>query len=192
MRPSLIVASFLLAGCASAGDGEGPTQVGWTRYSDEAPPPPEPLQGALSVPTPSVRPYPEREFTAEEKSFFDSAWSAFKLDAEEWPDLKTRWRALGPEAEGLLAWNLYRGMVAARAANAPRLEERARRDLVLMGEAAVPALVGGLSVRAVRREDGQEIRVGLEVLHEAAQALSVIGTPAVPGLMDIAGSGEKV
>ncbi len=182
---------ILLTACASTGDG-GEVRTGWARYAEEAPPPPGPLQGALSVPTPSVRPYPEREFTAEEKAFFDSAWSAFKVDAPEWPDLKERWRAVGPEAEGLLAWNLYRGMVAARAGGALRLSERARKELVLMGEAAVPALVAGLSVRAVRREDGEEIRVGQEVLHEAAGALSVIGAASVPGLMDIAGSGEKV
>lgn len=180
-----------LAGCASGPGGEEPPRSGWGGIRDESPPPPAPLKGSLSVPTPSVRPYPEREFTAEEREWFDRAWGAFKEGAAGWPEARDRWRSMGPEAEGLLAWNLYRAMVASRAGGALHLVEDARRDLVLMGEGAVPALVAGLSVRAVRREDGSEVRVGQEVLHDAAETLSLIGEPAVPGLLDIAGSGEK-
>jgi len=59
-----------------------------------------------------------------------------------------------------------------------------------VGEGAVPVLVGGLAIRAVKTDAGEEIRVGQEVLHDAAEALSLIGTPSVPGLMDIARAGE--
>ena len=89
-----------------------------------------------------------------------------------------------------MAGSLFRALVAARAQAAPHLAERAKNELALLGESAVPALVSGLSVRAVKREDGTVVPVGQTVLHDAAETLSVIGEPAVPGLLDIAGSGE--
>jgi hypothetical protein len=185
----LLLAAACAPGCASS-DGEA-RGTGWGGIREERPEPPPPLKGALSVPTPSVAPYPVREFTAEERALFDRAWSAFKAADPRWPALKGEWIAAGPEATGVLAENLYRAMVAARARGALHLAEQARKELVLMGDGAVPVLVGGLAVRAVRTPEGEEIRLGQEVLHEAASALSLVGAPAVPGLLDIAGSGER-
>jgi hypothetical protein len=188
MRPlPVLLAAALSSACASQ---EEPDRVGWGRYAEEAPSKPPPLVGAASVPTPSVQPYPGREYTTEEQAFFAEAWSAFKRGDATWPEFKERWMEMGPEASGLLAENLYRAMVASRARGALHLVEEARKDLVLMGDSAVPVLVGGLAVRAVRDSKGEEIRVGQEVLHDAADALSILGPPAVPGLLDIARSGE--
>lgn len=198
-RASLLLPALLplllpaLAACASDPDprgGDAPAAGGWDRFaSAEAPPPPE-FSGALSVPTPSVAASPVREFTAEEKAFFDEAWRCFKEDSPRWLLARERWQAMDAAARGLLASTLHRAMVSARAQSAVHLVSRARSEIALLGEDAVPALVGGLSVRAVRREDGTVAPVGQAVLHDAAEALSVIGPPAVPGLLDIAGSGE--
>ncbi len=189
MRPlAAVLALGIASGCAS---GEAaPVRTGWGRISEEKPPPAAPLTGALSVPTPSVQPYPTREFTQEERAFFERAWTAFKQGEDDWPELEEKWRMMGPEAVGVLAENLYRAMVAARISGALRLVEEARKDLVLLGADAVPVLVGGLSIRAVHDDQGREMRVGQEVLHLVAEILSVIGAPSVPGLLDIAASGE--
>lgn len=164
--------------------------AGWGGIVEEAPEPPAPLQGKLSVPTPSVAPYPLREFTQEEQAFFDNAWTAFKQGDPAWGELRQRWWDMGPEATGLLAENVYRALVASRVQGALGLVEEAKKELVFMGEGAVPVLVGALAVRAVRTADGREVTVGQEVLHDAAEAVSVIGAPAVPGLLDIVRSGE--
>jgi hypothetical protein len=181
------VLALAAAGCASG--GEEP-RSGWGGVVEERPPPPAPLTGAISVPTPSVRPYATREFTAEERAFFDRAWTSFKRGDASWPEMEVQWVSMGPEATGVLAENLYRAMVAARVSGALHLAEEARKDLVFLGEGAVPVLVGGLSVRAVRDDQGNELRVGQEVLHMASEALGLIGAPSVPGLMDIAASRE--
>jgi len=148
------------------------------------------VTGALSVATPSVSGYPDREFSGEERAFFDAAWRVFKEDSPRWLEAREQWRAMDGAARGLLAMNLYRALTTARMQSAPHLVARAKNDLVLLGEDAVPALVGGLSVRAVTREDGTVVPVGQALLHDAAEALSLVGAPAVPGLLDIAGSGE--
>jgi len=184
---SLVLALLAAAGCAS-GDAPLPGRFG---VIEEAPPPPEPLRGAFSVPTPSVEAPPTREFSEEERRWFDAAWAAFRAGSPGWPGARAEWVAMGPEAAGLLAENLYRAMVASRARGAIHLVERARNELVLLGEPAVPILVGAAATRAVRTPDGEEIRVGQEILHDVAEALSLIGPPSVPGLMDVARSGEK-
>ena len=176
-------------GCASG--GEPAVRSGWGGVVEEQPTPVAPLTGAFSVPTPSVRPYPQREFTREEQAFFEHAWTSFKHGDPSWPEMEERWVAMGPEAAGVLAENLYRAMVAARVSGALHLVDEVRKDLKFLGEASVPVLVGGLSVRAVRDEKGREMRVGQEVLHLAADILAYIGPPSVPGLMDIASSGEQ-
>ncbi len=195
-RPAAPLALLLLAGCAagSGGGGPGPALPSspWGAIAEEPPSPPEPLQGPLSVPTPSVRQAPQREFTAEERSRMDAAWALFRAQDPAWPEACEAWRGLGPEATAVLAENLYRAMVAARARSAPHLVSAARKELALLGEPAVPILTAGLATRAVRTPEGDELRMGMEVLHDAAEALSVIGAPAVPGLMDIARSGVKV
>jgi hypothetical protein len=187
---ALLLAAGASGACASGGDG-GSGGAPYGGVVEERPPPPEPLKGRLSVPTPSVVAPPSREFSEEERRILDPAWAAFRSRDAGWPRWRERWHALGAEARGLLADNLYRAMVAARARGALHLVEEARKELVLLGADAVPVLVGGLAVRAVRTPDGDELRVGQEILRDAAEALSIIGAPAVPGLRDIATSGER-
>jgi hypothetical protein len=189
--PALVLSLSLAAwaaGCSSL-EGEEP-RASWGGIVEERPDPTPPLTGALSTPTPSVGPYPVREYTAAEKAFLDEAWTSFKRGAPTWPENKARWMEMGPEARGLLAENLYRALVASRVKGALHLVDEAKKDLVLMGEAAVPVLVGGLAVRAVRTDRGEEIRVGQEVLHDAAETLALLGPPSVPGLLDVVRGGE--
>jgi len=188
MRFPLAAAAVLLAGCSSG--PEHRTPASWGGIVEETPEPPPPMTGLLSVPTPSVAPYPEREFTGEEKAFFERAWTAFKQGDREWPEMRVQWLGMGPEAVGLLAENMYRALVASRARGALHLVEAAKNELRAMGEGAVPVLVGALAVRAVRTAGGGEVAVGQEVLHDAAEVASFAGPPAVPGLLDVAGCGE--
>jgi hypothetical protein len=189
---AVLVALAAAAGCASTPEQERDRPTGWGGIVEEKPPPPPPLTGRLSVPTPSVRPYPVKEWGAEEQAFFETAWAAFRRGDRGWPELRERWRSLGPEATGLLAENLYRAMVASRVRGALHLVAVAKKELEYLGGDSVPVLVGGLSVRAVKNAEGEEVVVGQEVLHDAAEALSIVGAPAVPGLLDVATSGEPV
>lgn len=188
---SLAVALLAATSSACAIGEEAPSRASWGGIVEEAPEPTKPLEGPLSIPTPSVPPAPTREFSADEKAFFDLAWKAFRRGDPSWPVMKAEWMDRGPEAKGLLAENLYRALVASRVKGALHLVDEAKKDLVLMGKDAVPILVGGLAVRAVKRADGAELRVGQEVLHDAAEALSLIGAPSVPGLLDVARGGEQ-
>jgi hypothetical protein len=188
MRSLLVLAAILSAGCASGPEPRTPGS--WGGIVEETPEPPPPMTGLLSVPTPSIKPYPTREFTAEEKEFLDVAWSAFKQGDRAWPEMQARWVAMGPEAVGVLAENLYRALVASRARGALHLVDVAKKELEYLGEGAVPVLIGAMAVRGVRMAEGGEVAVGQEVIHDAAEAASVIGGPAVPGLLDIAGCGE--
>jgi len=135
---------------------------------------------------------PLRDFTEEERRFFDAAWALFRRRAPEWPEAREQWISGGPEAQSLLAENLYRAMAASRAANAPELLEVSRKELIVLGAPAVPVLVGVLATRAIRTSEGDEIRTGQELRSDAAETLALIGAPAVPGLMDVAGCGEWV
>jgi hypothetical protein len=185
-----------LAGCSSPGDAPLPGETArtdtWSNFVEEPPAPPEPLVGPRSVPTPSIARVPNREFTPAERNLMDGAWAAFKAGDPAWEEGRVAWHALGVEARGVLAENLYRAMVAARAGGAIHLVQVARKELVLLGEESVSVLIPALATRAVVSPDGQEIRVGQEVLRDTAEALSVIGAASVPGLLDIAGSGVNV
>jgi hypothetical protein len=190
---SLSLVALLALGCASDPyASESGTPSGYGGMVEEALPPPPPLKGKLTVPTPSVIPTPVREFNKDEQAWLDAAWNIFKKQDPRWPEVRQEWVAMGIEAQSVLADNLYRAMVAARAASALHLVDTARKDLVLLGEPAVPTVVYGLATRAFRGENGEEVRVGQSILHDAAETLSLIGAPAVPGLLDIARSGEKV
>jgi hypothetical protein len=184
-----VASLLLLPGCASG--PEPAANAGWGGIVEERIEPPAPLTGQLAVPTPSVRPYPVREFSPEELAFLDRAWTAFKRRDPAWDaELRSRWIEMGPEAAGVLAENLYRAMVASRVGGALHLVEITKKELGYLGGLAVPVVVGGLSVRATRNAGGEEVRVGQEILHDAAEVASLIGEPCVPGLLDIAGCGE--
>jgi len=189
MRFPLLAASALLLAACSTTPEEKPTS-GWGGIVEEQIEPPPPLAGKLNVPTPSVTPYPVREFSPEEQAFLDRAWAAFRKGDPAWEDLRVQWYDLGPEAAGVLAENLYRAMVVSRAKGALHLVEKAKKELMGLRDTAVPVVIGGLSVRATKTPEGEEVRVGQEILHDAAEVASFIGEGAVPGLLDIAGCGE--
>jgi hypothetical protein len=188
MRFHSLALAVLLSACAST--PEDSRNSGWGGIVEEQIEPPAPLAGKLTVPTPSVPPYPVREFTPEEQAFLDRAWAAFRREDPEWAELRIRWFDMGPEAAGVLAENLYRAMVMSRAKGALRLVEVSKKELMALRDAAVPVVIGGLSVRATRTPEGEEVRVGQEILHDAAEVASFIGAGAVPGLLDIAACGE--
>jgi len=179
---------LLLAACAATPEPE--PNAGWGGIVEDQVEPMPPLAGKLAVPTPSVVPYPVRDFTPEELAFIDRAWAAFRKGDPAWAELRVQWFDMGPEAAGVLAENLYRAMVLSRARGALQVVEISKKELMALRDAAVPVVIGGLSVRATKTAEGEEVRVGQEILHDAAEVASFIGQGAVPGLLDIAGCGE--
>ncbi len=136
MKGIFVVASLtailLLAGGCEGTAGSGST-------GESTPPAP-----AATTSTGLTGPGIADEYGPDAKRKMDVAWQAFKDDAPEWPYLRQEWISIGRRATSTLVENLYGAMLISAAGNFTEGYDRARGELILLGELAVPTLAAVL------------------------------------------------
>ena len=121
------------------------------------------------------------EFGPDARALMNEAWRAFKQDSPEWPGLRTEWVALGDRATSTLVENLYRGMVLARLRNYPEGYAKGRRELILLGDLALPTLAGVMeNAGYTNPETNQREQLSSGLLIDTAEVMALTGAPSVP------------
>ena len=187
-RCAIAVVLFLvgcLVGCGSTGEsGAGRTGTGSNGGASSS------VRGSSSRSgSGTARAGTGKEFTAAQKARMDVAWTAWKNNSPGWPALRDDWIAMGPKAVATLTENLYGAMVISRLRHAPEWYENARKELMLLGELAVPTLAGTLANPTwLDPKTGNREPLPVENATETLEILVVIGKPAIPALSGLATS----
>lgn len=155
-----------LGGCESTGDGG----TGGTPRSGPAP---------AKATTARAR-YETRkmgtgaEFSAGEKAKMGAAWQAYLDHSPAWPELREGWIGIGPAATDILVDNLLRALFVAMLTNRPEEVDRARYELIRLGDRAVPTVTGILLEPSYRDPDtGEERRLSTDLASELVNLLLV-------------------
>jgi hypothetical protein len=123
---------------------------------------------------------------------FDQATNDFMVDGlkqfsdndPRWPETRATWLAKGKRESDFLVSAMFAGLLGSQQVNRPDMVQRARHELVLIGEPAVEFLAGILATGTVDtiydeiEEKEKEIAVDDDTRREAAEVLSLIGGPA--------------
>lgn len=186
----LSIALLLLipVACATGGSGGSSTSAAPKEKPADSPkstrqeaPPPAPGEAPLRA--------EKAEFTTAQKTKMDYAWKAFKDGSPGWPALRDEWVSFGPAATDVLVENLLRAMIAANFRNYPEGYARARYELGLLGDLAVPTLAGVLEHPYVADpRTKKQTPLSTDVVTEVIDLLVVAGPPAVPYLSRLTAS----
>jgi HEAT repeat protein len=129
-------------------------------------------------------------FPPETQAFMKAGLHQFSKGDPQWESTRAKWLAMGPDEADLLVQLLWTALLRAQASDAPNLVDRARHELAKIGEPAVPLLAaflaGGTISSSVDPDTGERRDVVVDDLArgQAAEALGVIGAPAVPAVRD--------
>jgi HEAT repeat protein len=181
----LLTSAVALTGCASDGGGS-------SRSSSSG--------GSTASQTDVERPTPDegtvRTFDESTNEFMENGLRQFSAGDARWPETRQRWLAMGKRESDFLVSAMFAGLLAAQRANAPDLVQRARHELVLIGEPSVDFLAGILGTGTVDtiydeiEQKEKPIRVDDDTRREAAEILALIGGPAAPATAGVVGSAE--
>ena len=123
------------------------------------------------------------EYDAAAQAKMDVAWRAFKDDSPYWPKLRQEWIHIGRRATSTLVENLYRAMLLSAAGNYSEGYERSRKELILLGELAVPTLAGVLEQGTIYSpQDGRDLRMPTGMVSITAEIIALAGEFSVPYL----------
>jgi len=186
----LIVAltGFFFAACESSGGGSTPDpgRGGSTNSAADSPS----GGGETSSRAASPRAGTGAEFTEEQRALIDSALRAFRKDERDWPSLRNEWIAIGPGATIVLVETLIKYMVAAHVGNFPEGYDRVRRELLLLGDRAVPTLAAILKKPNWVDPQGRQENLPTGMINELIEIMMVSTSAAMPHLLELAQSGS--
>ncbi len=178
---AILLVALLIGGCAAPGGSTAP---------DSGPESTVPVGGTTS--TGVKGPGSADEYGPEARAKMDLAWRAFKDDSPEWPRLRQEWIDLGQRATNTLVENLYRAMVAAAGANFSAGFERARSQLILLGELAVPTLSAVLEENQwYSPRTGQSERLPSGIVSMTTEIIALAGESSVPWLARLTTEGTS-
>ena len=183
MRLVVSASLIVLLGIAACSTGGGGNAL------PPLPPRQDPLSQLEVVPKRPDIPPPKvgegEEFTSEQRDFMGRAFKDFMREEPEWPALRTQWEGLGPRAVKALVENLFVYLLAAQNAARPDAARRAQTELVDLGPASVPHLIGTLKLRHFPDRQGNRQPVDELTRQTVAETLALIGAPAVSEMVRI-------
>ncbi len=125
-----------------------------------------------------------RTFDPATRDFMMEGLRQFSGGDPAWPATRRRWLSMGRRESDFLVGAMFAALLAAQRVNAPDLVQRARHELVLIGEPYIEFLAGILATGTVAtiydriEEKEKPIRVDDDTRREAAEVLALIGGPA--------------
>jgi hypothetical protein len=172
---SLVCAAAAAGACAGGGD----TASGGDRASPLSPAP------ATDTGPPAIQ-----SFSRETRAFMIEGLHQFSKGDPKWETTRAEWIAKGQAETDFLVSSMWAALLKFQSLNQPAQVERARHELALIGEPAVPMmaqfLAGGTVYTTTDPETGAKREFGIDEMarDEASQVLSLIGAPAVPAVCD--------
>ncbi len=170
-RPVPIVLVALVASACASGSSSGD---GASPAADSAPQGPRTLD----------------EFPPQTRKFMEEGLHQFSRGDPEWEATRAKWLALGPDASQFLVETMWAALLRSQSLAQPQLVERARHELALIGEPAIPLmaqfLAGGTIWSGADPKTGERREVDVDDMArgEASEILGLIGGPAVPAVTD--------
>jgi hypothetical protein len=126
------------------------------------------------------------EYGPDAQRKMDAAFRAFKSDSPEWPKLRQEWIMLGRRATATLVESLYRVMLLSAAGNFSEGLERSRKELILLGELAVPTLAGVLEKGTIYSpEQKRDLPMSTDIVGITAEVIAMSGSFGVPYLAEL-------
>ena len=167
--PAAVLTAVALAACA--GNDGGGSGGSWS--------------GGGSRGAPTVDSFPE-----ETQTFMVRGLKQFSRGDPGWETTRAQWLSMGERESSFLVQAMWEALLRAQSVSQPQLVERARHELVFIGEPALPFLGGLLAEENVylaqpegAPEDAEPAPAVDDVQRrEAAEILGVLGAPAVPAL----------
>jgi HEAT repeat protein len=133
-------------------------------------------------------------FPKEEQGFMAAGLHQFSAGDPHWEATRAKWLAMGREEADFLVRAMWAGLLKAQAANQPQLVEKARHELAMIGEPAIPMtaqlLAGGRVYTETDAQTGESREVPVDdfTRGEASEILAIIGAPAVPAVAQVLSS----
>lgn len=164
---SIVLVAALVAGCASGSDG-----------------------GSSSSGSGSSGPKAIKNFPPETQAFMKAGLHQFSKGDPQWETTRAVWLAKGPDEADFLVQNMWAALLRFQGLDQPGEVERARHELVLIGEPSVPLLAaflqGGTVASVVDQQTGERRDVVVDdfARQEASAVLGLIGAPAVGPVRD--------
>lgn len=180
---ALVFAALAASACASgpeAGTQPSAGTSGTSRASGTTP------RTQTQVDRPSADDGTARTFDESTSDFMIRGLQQFSDGDPGWADTRAEWLAMGRRESDFLVSAMFAALLAAQRVNAPELVQRARHELVLIGEPSVGFLAGILATGTVAtvydqiEEKDKPIRVDDDTRREAAEILALIGAAAAP------------
>jgi hypothetical protein len=131
-----------------------------------------------------------QSFPPETQAFMKAGLHQFSKRDPQWETTRAVWLAKGPAEADFLVQNMWAALLRFQGLDQPGEVERARHELVLIGEPSVPLLAafieGGTVASVVDEQTGERRDVVVDdfARQEASAVLGLIGAPSVGAVRD--------